>query len=312
MILTITPNTAIDRTIEVPNFRVNDVMQGRVVASVPAGKGVNISRALGILEKPSIVSGFVGGSDLALYQQEFSGSPAQVELVPVAEPTRFDTTIIDPFRNTVTHVREEGFHVNADDLACLSAKLERLLPSVSIVALAGSLPPGMDGQALARLMQQCQGEGRRVCVDTSGHPLAAALEQGCFLIKPNARELSEIAGRPIENAVDAAAQAREFLGKVQIVLTTLGDEGAVCVTSEGSWLGRVYVPADQVVNTVGCGDAFVAGFLTGLLSDRGVEACLRRAIACGAASAMTPSAGTIEPPTVARLAKQVEIETILA
>ena len=310
MILTITANTAIDRTVEVANFRVDDVMQGRVVASVPAGKGVNISRTLATLDKPSIISGFVGGSDLALYEQEFADSQAQLELVPVAEPTRFDTTIIDPFRNTVTHIREQGFHVSSDDLARLSAKLEELLPSASIVVLAGSLPPGMDEKALAALMQQCQGSGRRVCVDTSGHPLAAALEQGCFLIKPNARELSEIAGRPINTAAEAAAQARELVGQAQIVLTTLGDEGAVCVTEEGAWLGRVYVPADQVLNTVGCGDAFVAGFLTGLLRDKSMASCLRRAIACGAASALTPSAGAIEPPAVARLAKKVEIEEI--
>ncbi len=301
MILTITPNTAIDRAIEVANFRVGDTTKGRVVEILPAGKGVNISRTLCTLGKPSIVSGFVGWGEEAMFEQAFAGTPAQVALVSVDEPTRFDTTIIDPVDNTVTHVRELGFNVGAGDLERLHAKLDELLPATSIVVIAGSLPPGMEPTALVSLIDHCAAGGRRVCVDTSGPALAAAAEHGCALVKPNDVELAEISGAQV-NGVDAAVrEARKLLDRIEIVVVSLGPEGAVCVTRDGAWCARADVPAEDVVNTVGCGDAFLAGFCAGLDDAAPMDECLRRGVACGSACALTAASGTIERATYERL-----------
>ena len=307
MILTVTPNTAIDRTIEVPHFHVGGTLKGRVVARSPAGKGVNASRTLAALDTPSAVSGFVGAEDEPAFRRSFDHTPARVDLVPVSQPTRRDTTLIDPVNATVTHVREQGFTIDGQDLARLEAKLDEVLPTVSTVVIAGSLPPGMDGDALAARIAQCKRAGARVCVDANGPGLAAAVEEGCALIKPNAEELAGITGRPVHWAEDAAGQARTLLGQVEIVVVSLAEEGAVCVTSEGTWQGRVLVPQDQVVNTVGCGDAFVGGFLYGL--DRGVDMadCLAMALACGSANALTASAGTVDARAVERLRAQVNL-----
>ena len=311
MILTITPNTAIDRTIEVPNFRVDGVAKGRVVAFVPAGKGANISRVLSTLGAPSILSGFAGRDDVARYERSFADSRAQVDLVAVAEPTRFDTTVIDPVRNTTTHVREEGFHVGPDDFARLQSKLDELLPTVKTVAIAGSLPPGMASAVLMGLIDQCVAYECRVCVDTSGPALAATAEHGCSLIKPNAEELAEICGTPIDSFKAAVTESRKLSKRVEIVLTSLGADGAVCTTATEAWSAQSPIPSGEVVNTVGCGDAFLAGFLFGLDAGEPFDACLRQAVACGAASTLTPSAGSVEPEHVERLARQAHVERLL-
>lgn len=308
MILTITPNTAIDRTIEVANFRVDDVAKGRVVAFVPAGKGANISRVLSTLGAPSILSGFAGRDDADRYKRSFADSRAQVDLVAVAEPTRFDTTVIDPVQNTVTHIREEGFHIESDDLARLQGKLDEILPSISTVAIAGSLPPGMTPAALMGLIDQCRSHECRVCVDTSGPALAATAEHGCSLIKPNAEELAEICGAPIDSVEAAVAESRKLSKHVEIVLTSLGADGAVCTMATAAWSAQSPIPSNEVVNTVGCGDAFLAGFLFGLDAGQPFDACLRQAVACGAASTLTPSAGSVEPGDVERLARQAQVE----
>jgi len=307
MILTVTPNTAIDRTIEVPHFHVGGTLKGRVVARAPAGKGVNVSRTLAALGAGSVVSGFVGAEDEAAFRRSFDHTPARVELAPVSQPTRQDTTLIDPANGTVTHVRERGFTVDAHDLARLEAKLDEVLPAVSIVVIAGSLPPGMDGGALAARIAQCKRAGARVCVDANGPGLAAAVQEGCALIKPNAEELADLTGRPVRSAQDAAQQARTLLDQVDVVVVSLAEEGAVCVTSRGAWQGRVLVPQDQVVNTVGCGDAFVGGFLYGLDRGDAIPDCLAMALACGSANALTASAGTVDADAVERLRAQVDL-----
>ena len=294
MILTITPNTAIDRAIEVADFRVGGTMKGRVVAVLPAGKGVNISRTLSALGKPSVATGFVGRGDQQQFVESLAGTRATVDLVPVREPTRVDTTVIDPVNSTVTHVREQGFLVDGDDLARLYEKLDALLPRASTVVVAGSLPPGMEPTALTSLIDQCRGKGRRVCVDTSGRALAAAVEHGCGLVKPNAEELSEICGARPATAAEAAEQARKLLATVGIVIVSLGSDGAVCVTREQAWAAAAPVAPARVVNTVGCGDAFLAGFCGGLDDGEDLDECLRRAVACGSACTLTSESGSIQ------------------
>ncbi len=307
MILTITPNTAIDRAVEVVDFEVGSTAKGRLVQCLPAGKGVNISRALAALGAPSIVSGFVGRQDAGLFEAAFEGTPAEPAFVTVDEPTRFDTTIIDPARNTVTHVREMGFRVTPADLERLRGRLAELVARASTVVIAGSLPPGMTPADLRGLMAWCAEGGRRVCVDTSGPALRAAVDAGCALIKPNETELAELTGAAPRGSEEAAEIAKRLLDRVDIVVVTLGAAGAAAVGRDGAWLARAAVASEDVVNTVGCGDAFLAGFCTELDAGRPLPECLRSGVACGSACALTPGSGVVDAETFARLRAAAEV-----
>ena len=114
MIVTVTLNAAIDRILAVPGLRPGKTLKGTLLASVPAGKGVNVSRYLGALEVPSIVTGFVGRRELRLYEESFRDTPVTSTLIDVPAPTRINTTILSDAKSGETHIREEGLAVPAE------------------------------------------------------------------------------------------------------------------------------------------------------------------------------------------------------
>ena len=289
--IAVTLNPAIDRALEVPNFEVGQHARARLVASVPAGKGINVARGVARLGSTAAAAGFVGRGEAAAYEESLRREGVRVALCPVDGLTRTNTTVLDPVRRTTTHLREEGFTVGADDLSRLRSMLTSILDEgragdgrVAVV-FSGSLPPGMEPGDLVSLVRHCREAGAAVVVDTGGHALRAAVDSACVhTVKPNLAELGECLGASL-TAELAPARAAELLGKVDTVLLTLGASGAF-VVREGSREGMVCrLDASQVANTVGCGDAFLAGWLHGLESSGSPRAALRWAVAAGAASA---------------------------
>ena len=109
----------------------------------PAGKGINVSRCLARFGVPSVVTGFVGVRERVLFEDSLADSPATVDLVPVADATRINTTILDPEADTDTHIRESGFRVGSDELTALALKLSGLASADAVFVVCGSLPPGV-------------------------------------------------------------------------------------------------------------------------------------------------------------------------
>lgn len=301
MIITVTLNPSVDKTVEVPSFSVGEVLKGRVVRIQPAGKGVNISRCLATLGVRSVVSGFVGSGEEPLFVESFDGQDVGVELVAIDGRTRSNTTILDPVNGSETHIREEGPRVTPSDLARLTEKLEGLAGCDDLVVFAGSLPPGADPSALGELVQGCQERGSKVGIDTSGEALREGVVRAPFLIKPNEEELRELLGRGLESEEELLAGAAEVARKVEIVLLSRGEKGAVCVTRDERWGCRVEVGGAR--NTVGCGDALLAGFLAAFVGGQGLSECLRSGVAAGGACALSHAAGLIDPDEVARLSQ---------
>jgi len=306
-LVTVTVNPSLDRTLEVPSFEVGGHVKGRVLRVQPAGKGVNVSRCLAALGVPSIVTGFVGRREADLFRDSFADSPATVALAPVEDGTRTNTTILDPERGTDTHIRETGFHVRAGELADLRARLADLAGPESVFAFCGSLPPGMTAGDLGGLIEVCRGWGAFVAADVNGSELSTAVAHGASLITPNVEEMSELLGRDVAGASESEllALATDLLYRVDTLLLTRGAEGALEIDSEGGFGAAVSV--EDTRNTVGCGDAFLAGYLGGLYRDLPADDRLRLAVACGAAAALTDTAGDIDADTVARLQKRATV-----
>ncbi len=306
-LVTVTPNTSLDRTLEVPRLAPGGHLKGRLVRLQPGGKGVNVSRCLAALGVPSVATGLVGASELALFRQSFAGSPAGVELVPTGQPTRTCTTLLDPELHTDTHIRELGSPVTAEEVAALRTKLEGLASPDTLIAFCGSLPPGMRDGHLAQLIAACQARGAQVAADLNGPQLAAAIAARPLLIKPNVQELGECLGRDLHGAGEEtlAAAAGALLDRVGTVLVTRGRQGALAVRRGEVLAGSVDVGAPR--NTVGCGDAFLAGYLAALWRGMAFAEAVRLAIACGAAQALADAPGHFSAAQVEELGARVAV-----
>lgn len=310
MIVTVTLNTSVDKTVEVPGLRVGATLVGRVVQRRAAGKGINVARDLAALGVASSATGLVGSSERALFAAELKRLGVGDRLVPVADRTRENTTYLDPDAATVTHVRERGFTVQPDELARLRSALAELVAAGDWLILAGSLPPGVPVDTVADLVQLGRARGALVAVDSSGPALRCALSARPHLIKPNREELAELTGQPVPDLEAAATLARSLLAEVEIALVSLAADGALVVDAGGTWHGRL--PVDRVGNTVGCGDALLAGFVAVRRDGGDLAESLRRAVAVGSARASGPPVGDLERARVDALLPRVELRQLPA
>jgi len=304
MIVTVTFNPSYDKTLEVHDFAAGRTVRARTLRRQPAGKGVNVSRCAADLGEASVVTGFVGSGEAEVFAGSFTGTQATQQFVVVAGATRQNTTLIDSQGGAETHIREEGFTVTPADVEALRGRLAELLKEGDLAVFAGSLPPGMLPEHLAEFVQLCRGLGCTVAADTSGPALRAAVDAECSIIKPNLEELCELSGERIEDDEGMAAAAQVLLGRVKILLVTLGADGAACFTRDGAW--RASAAGVEARNAVGAGDAFLAGFAVGYVRGLSLEASLRQAVACGAASVMVDWAGEVDAGRVRTLAKKVK------
>ncbi|TDW29306.1 1-phosphofructokinase family hexose kinase [Cryobacterium psychrophilum] len=294
MIVTLTPNPSLDRTIELAGPLARGEVQRAVLAHhEPGGKGVNICRALEAsgLRSLAILPG--DENDPVLVALRSQGIPHLG--LPIGAALRSNVAITEP-DGTTTKVNEPGPALtDAQQLALVELVLDQAR-GASWLVLAGSLPPGVPADFYAMLIRKVRdrfgADAPRVAVDSSGAPLAAAAAAAPDLLKPNAEELAELTGRFDADTLEANPQltvraARTLIGAgAGAVLATLGARGAVLVTAEGSWLAQT--PPITAVSTVGAGDSALAGFLLSNNAGASPANCLRQAAAHGAAAASLP------------------------
>jgi 1-phosphofructokinase len=280
MIVTLTPNPSLDRTIEVPRLVRGEVLRATATRIDPGGKGVNVARALlanGFKAVAVVPSGGVEGGQLgALLAAE------GIEAVPVAVSgaVRANVSVVEP-DGTVTKLNEPGPRLSAAELEALVAATADAAQDAEWVVASGSLPPGAPTGFYADLVQRLRPSGALTAVDTSGPALVAALAARPDLIKPNREELAEATRRPIRTLGDAVAGARQLRAAgARAVLVSLGPDGAVLVDEVGAVHCEAPVPERR--SPVGAGDATLAGFIAA--GGAGPQA-LAEALAWGAAAA---------------------------
>ncbi|MEC3981281.1 1-phosphofructokinase [Amycolatopsis sp. H20-H5] len=289
MIVTVTANPSLDRTLEVAGLRRGQVHRISAAHVQPGGKGVNVARALvsnGIPARAIIPAGGVEGQQLIALLTDYDIEVCQA---PSTGPVRINVSVVEPDA-TVTKLNEPGAALSETEVAALFDVILANIADASWVVLAGSLPPGIDPGFYAEVIRRLDGKGIRVAVDTSGAALYAAVAAGPALIKPNREELEEVVGRKLPTVADIGEAARELRGfGVETVLASLGGDGALLVDAEGMW----HAEAPAVVrSTVGAGDATLAGFLAA--GAHGVSA-LRQGVAWGAAAVSLPGSTMPRP-----------------
>lgn len=301
MIVTLTPNPSIDRTVTLTSrLERGAVIRAESVTSQSGGKGVNISRAAVAAGVPTIAVLPADRDDPYVVELLAAGIDCRPE--PPAGPVRVNLTITEP-EGTTTKINSPGATVDADLLERLATALCQRARQASWIVLAGSLPPGAPADWYSTLVASLRTTTARIAVDTSGAPLAAlaaGLASGApDLLKPNGEELASLTGADssvIESdPVEAARSASILVDRgVGAVLATLGESGAVLVTADGAW--HATPPPTTVVSTVGAGDSSLFGYLCGDLRGDGPADRLRLAVAYGSAAAGLPGT-TIPDPT---------------
>lgn len=306
MIVTVTLNPSLDRTIELDHLDPGHVQRVTAARLDPGGKGVNVARALlanGVDALAVVpIAGVDGDQLVGLLEHE----GVDVAVVRIAGHTRSNIAIAEA-DGTVTKLNEPGAPLSADDLEGLAGKVLEAASPGSWVVLCGSLPPGVPVDTYASLARQFSAAGLRVAVDTSGPAFRAAVAAGPELVKPNAEELAEAVGHPLHSRSDVVAAARELqdLG-ARTVLVSLGAEGAVLV-DDGVVAGES--PVAEPRSTVGAGDAFLAGFLAGEHAGAWHREAFAEALAWGAAAVRLPGSRMPGPGDIDRSVVHILSET---
>jgi len=246
-IITVGLNPAIDRVMEVPDFRLGGHQLGRVVRRTGAGKSVNVSRVLAAVGTPSIATGFLGADSRAEFDAVLQPPLMRNQFFILPGRTRENITLVDPLARQETHIRDVGLKVDARGLKRLTSKLELMVAPGGIVVFSGSLPPGMSAEDFGRLIDTCRAAGARVAVDTSGDALAALADRALWLVKPNAAELSQLLARPLPDIARRVAAAKELTARIELVLLTAGAEGAYLFSSRGAWHARAPLQPRRVL-----------------------------------------------------------------
>jgi 1-phosphofructokinase family hexose kinase len=314
VIVTVTLNAALDRTVRVPNFQLGARHRADASLRLPGGKGVNVARALKRLGQPVIATGLAGGRAGTYIIEELTQEGILNDFVRIADESRTSTAVIDPTSGQQTEINEWGPSVTPAELDVLLDKIRYLSKGADIFVLAGSLPRDVPADYYEHLLRELRRERMITAVDASGPALRAALQAEPGVVSPNVREAEEIVGHEFGDEDDMAAAAETLAQMGAETALIHHEDGCVArVRTERGDRGRTYrarLPRRaDVVSTVGSGDAFLAGYLSARQAQQSPETALSLAVACGAANTQRFGAGVFDPADVEALMRRVEIDS---
>jgi 1-phosphofructokinase/tagatose 6-phosphate kinase len=310
MIITVTLNAALDKTLEVPNFRPGRRHRTVDQQTMPGGKGVNIARAIKRLGQPVIATGLAGGATGTRIVEALNDHAILNSFVRVREESRTNTAVLDPTTGVHTEINERGPAVSARELELFREKLLYLAKGASICVFAGSLPRGIEPDVYAGLIRDVSKLGVTTMLDTEGEPLRLAVRAEPDVVSPNELEAEELVGHEFTSVDDRAQAVVEIarLGAGEAIMTV--PDGCYAQVLEGGvpTIYRVTVDEQEARSRIGSGDAFLAGYVASHYAGRTAVDCLRFGVACGAESTQHIGAGILEPGKVQRLFEEVRAE----
>ncbi len=311
MILTVTPNAAVDKTYRVDAFCLDRVHRPSAAHTVAGGKGINVSRVYQTLGGQPVSTGFLGGVQGQIVARALAAENLNGQFVPCEGETRVCIAVVDPVTGTQTEVNETGPEVSVRAVSQLLRRVQGLLSqqAFDFVVLSGSLPPGAPVSLYAELIALAKSRGVKTVLDTSGAALREGLAAKPWMAKPNRVELESIMGPSSGAEIDFEVQARRlYESGIAMAAITLGAEGAVVVCEQGAY--RAKPPAIEFASAVASGDAFLAAFLWSWTHGETPEdprRALRLATGAGAANAAVIGAGFCSREAIFTHAANVEI-----
>jgi 1-phosphofructokinase family hexose kinase len=312
MIITVTLNAAIDKTLAVPNFRLGRRHRAVEQTAMAGGKGVNVARALRALGQPVIATGIAGGPTGTRIVEHLTEEGILNDFVRIREESRTSTAVVDPTSGEQTEINEYGPDVSEQELELFVDKLLYLAKGAGVCVFAGSLPRGVDPGLYGRLIEELKRLDVMTVLDSEGEPLRIATRMGPDVVSPNELEAEGLVGHEFSDEEDRRNAVGEMieLGAMESIMTL--PSGCLAMLGEGSErrLYRATLDPLEPVSAIGSGDAFLAGFVAARYAGGDVDACLRFAVACGAESTQHFGAGVLERREVERLAPEVRVEEL--
>jgi 1-phosphofructokinase family hexose kinase len=271
---------------------------------------VNVARVLVRLGVPAICLGFVGGYAGAFLADGLSREGIEHDFTTVADETRINLTIRDPKTGLEVHLVEPGSRISEGDWHRFVETYERHLKEASWVALCGSLPPGAPSDSYAQLIQLAHKHGVPCALDTSGDALRKGVEAVPEVIKPNRQELADLVGEQVDSDKKLLVSICRLhqLG-IKTIVVSFGKDGAV--GSDGQSLLKATPPPVQVVNTIGSGDALLAGLIFALVKGLPFNEALKFAVATGTANTLVDGPGYIDIKTLHEIFGEVKVQRLL-
>ena len=286
MIVTLTPNPSIDRAVTIDALARGEVQRATSSRVDPGGKGLNVSRAVAAMGGATRAVLPSGGLEGGLLEALCRAASVPVVAVPIRGSVRMNISVLEP-DGTTTKLNEPGPLLDAAEVEALIANALADVPAGGWLSGGGSLPLGAPEDFYGRVVRGAHERDIRVAIDTSGAPLAAAVDAKPTLIKPNREELGELVGHdlPTLGAVLDAARTLQR-GGIDMVAVSLGRDGALLVTGTGAW--HANAAAAEVVSTVAAGDCMLAGFLYALGAGRTPQDALAEGVRWGTAAVALP------------------------
>jgi 1-phosphofructokinase family hexose kinase len=312
MIITVTLNAAIDKTLAVPNFRLGRRHRAVEQTAMAGGKGVNVARALRGLGQPVIATGIAGGPTGTRIVEHLTEEGILNDFVRIREESRTSTAVIDPTSGEQTEINERGPNVSEGELELFVDKLLYLAKGAAVCVFAGSLPRGVDAGLYGRLIEEMRRLGVTTLIDSEGEPLVMATRGAPDVVTPNEIEAEGLVGHEFADEDDRRRALGEMveMGAREAIMTLA--DGCLAVLGDGTdrSLYRATLEPLEPVSSVGSGDAFLAGFVAARYGGRDPDRCLRFAVACGAESTQHFGAGQLDHRDVERLVSEVQVETL--
>jgi 1-phosphofructokinase/tagatose 6-phosphate kinase len=312
MIITVTLNAAMDKSLSVPSLRLGRRHRTVERRTLAGGKGVNIARMLKTLGQPVIATGLAGGQTGMQIVEQLTEASILTDFVRIREESRTNTALLDPTTGEETEINEQGPSVDPAELELFREKLFYLARGAAIVVFAGSLPANVQADYYATLVRELNKLGVTTVVDTDGEALRLAVRAEPHVVSPNALEAEELVGHEFNDDDDRANAVRE--------IAALGPREAVMTTPDGCWgrilvdgapaLYRATIAPREPVAAVGSGDAFLAGYVAARYCGSAAPECLRFGVACGAESTGRLGAGLIDARAVDRLLAEVQVSEV--
>ncbi|HEY5196321.1 MAG TPA: 1-phosphofructokinase family hexose kinase [Solirubrobacteraceae bacterium] len=309
MIITVTLNAAIDKSLSVPNFRLARRHRSVERRTLAGGKGVNIARTLKTLGQPVIATGLQGGPTGTQIIEQLTGESILNDFVRISEESRTNTAVIDPTTGDQTEINEQGPTISPAEVELFYDKLLYLARGAAIVVFAGSLPRNVPADLYARLTRELHKLGVTAIVDSDGDPLRLAMRAEPDVVSPNMLESEELVGHEFNDDDDRVIAVREMvaLGAREAIMTTPDGCFAQVIVDGLPRLHRARINPREPVAAVGSGDAFLAGYVAARYVGSSPEECLRFGVACGAESTRRLGAGLIDAREVDRLVGEVTV-----
>ena len=309
MIITVTLNPAVDQNLELERLipgDTNRVLDSRID---PGGKGINVSRVLRELGRESLAAGLAPGSLGRFIEHSLLEQGILCDFVHTRGQTRTNLTVVDETAHETTLLSYRGPEVDPRHMQTLETRLRRFMSAGDWLVVAGSIPPPIEPEAYARLIQLGRQLGAHTVLDADAEALAAGLSGQPDLVKSNHHEAARLLDRSLEDDTSLREAAEEMRNAgAAMAIITAGSRGAVAVGEEGAWWS--WPPKTEVVSAVGAGDALLAGLLMKLEEGAGMEEALRWGTAAGAAACLTQGTQLCRRDDFTQLLPDVRVEQI--